>query len=456
MTQRNFFILLVMVAVSYVCHVRSGPTPYSRYVASGFAAIDGAAMEEVPNRELYEGAMRGMVDVLHRRGDVHSEFLPEDEAESIRADIRQQFGGIGVRIRFVDKPPRLVIVGPPEPRTPAARANLLPGDQIAAIDDQPTAPMNMGEVLRRMRGRPGTVVTLTIAPVHTSDTRTVALTREVIVTESILGDTHDRDGKWQFALPNDPRIALVRVTTFGDRTADELLHVLEQQTSQGVEAVVLDLRDNSGGVLDAAVAVCGLFLPGGKLVVELRGRGHPPDRRHTVDVGAKFLALPLAVLVNHNSASAAEIVAACLQDHGRAVIVGERTYGKGTVQRMLEMESGRSLLKLTTAGFWRPSGANIHRPPEASESARWGVSPDAGYEVRLAPDEYAVYRLWRAERDMGGRISEEEIQQTSESDDPPVPEDYVDAQLEKAADYLRDELHRKQEIVEVPSDHSGD
>ena len=152
--------------------------------------------------------------------------------------------------------------------------------------------------------------------------------------------------------------------------------------------------------------------------------------------------LPLAVIVNQNSASAAEIVAACLQDHGRAVVVGQRTYGKGTVQQLLPMESGKSLLKLTSASFWRPSGANIHRMPNVPESAKWGVSPEPGYEVRLSPDEYAVYRRYRVERDMLGQDKDVDIEELAEPDEPPVPADYVDVQLEKAVSYLRGELEK--------------
>ena len=225
----------------------------------------------MPDRELFDAAMQGMVEVLHRHGDEHSQFLTEDEADPLRAEIRQQFGGIGVRIRFVGEPPRLAIVGPPDPGSPAARANLLPGDHILAIDDQPTAKMTMGDVLRLMRGEPGTMVTLTVEQEHEAKPRTVELTREIINIESILGDVHGSDGKWQFALAADPRIALVRITSFGDHTAEELARVLDQLTASGVQAVVLDLRDNAGGALDAAVAVCDLLLPGGKTVVETRG-----------------------------------------------------------------------------------------------------------------------------------------------------------------------------------------
>lgn len=438
MPQRNLLILLAMSIVSFACYVRGGQNPYTRYLASGLDAIDQEAIEKIPERELFDAAMEGMVGVLHKHGDKHSEFLTEEEADPLRAEIHQQFGGIGVRIRFAGKPPRLLISGRPEPNSPAAQANLQSGDHIVEIDERPTATMAIAEVLRLMRGEPGTLLKLRIESEEGAKPRVVELTREVINIESILGDVHGSDGKWQFALATDPRIALVRITSFGDRTAEELQRTLGALTSAGVRAVVLDLRDNAGGALDAAVAVCDLLLPGGKDVVETRGRDRAIRRKYVTAEGEKpFLTLPLAVLVNQNSASAAEIVAACLQDHQRAVVVGQRTYGKGTVQQLLPMESGKSLLKLTSASFWRPNGDNIHRKPDAPESDTWGVSPTSGLDVIHSPDEYAVFRRYREARDMQGLDSDSEAAESSQADLPVVPPDYVDSQLDAAVKHLR-------------------
>ena len=272
-----------------------------------------------------------------------------------------------MRIGFEGEPPRLVIVGPPEPGTPAARANLLPGDRILAIDDHDTEGLAMSDVLGLMRGRPGTTIRLLIQQEHAPQPRSFELVREVINIESILGDRRNEKGAWEFRLADEPRIAHVRIASFGDRTAIEFASILEQVLADGAAAVVLDLRDNAGGALDAAVAVCEMLLPADKLIVETRGRGEALRQRYATSVDGRYLDLPIAVVVNQNSASAAEIVAACLQDHGRAIVAGERTYGKGTVQQLVPLESGRSLLKLTWASFWRPSGARIHRPAGTAE-----------------------------------------------------------------------------------------
>jgi carboxyl-terminal processing protease len=160
MSQRNLLILLLAVVVSYACYVRGEQDPYARYVGDGYAAIRRGALENLPVQELFDGAMDGMVGVLEKHGDEHSQFLSESEAEPLRAEIRQEFGGIGVQIGFEGDPPQLTIVAPPDPGTPAAEKNLLPGDHILAIDGVTTAGMNMGQILPLMRGEPETNITL--------------------------------------------------------------------------------------------------------------------------------------------------------------------------------------------------------------------------------------------------------------------------------------------------------
>jgi carboxyl-terminal processing protease len=306
-----------------------------------------------------------------------------------------------------------------------------------AIDDQATQGMTMADVLRRMRGRPGTKIELLIQQEHAAQPRSVELVREVINIESILGDRRRAQGGWEYRLAADPRVAHIRIASFGDRTALELASILEQVTADGAAAVVLDLRDNAGGALDAAVAVCEVLLPAEKVIVETRGRGQVLRQRYATSADGHYLDLPLAVVVNQNSASAAEIMAACLQDHRRSVVLGERTFGKGTVQQLVPLESGRSLLKLTWASFWRPSGERIHRVAGTAEEGTWGVMPDPGYQRALTPEEYAAYRKYRAERDELGLRRQGS---PTENGAPIVGADFVDEQLQMAVDYLRGKL----------------
>ena len=187
--------------------------------------------------------------------------------------MRQQFGGIGVRIRLLGEPPELVVVGRPDPGTPAARAGVHANDRVLEIDGKPTTGMDMMEVLQRMRGKPGDPLRLLVRHESADHPETIDLVREVITVDSILGDRRSASGGWDYRLEADPRIAQVRVTTFGNKTAQELDRVLSRLTEEGVQAVVLDLRGDAGGSLDAAVDICEMFLPAGKTIVEIHGRG---------------------------------------------------------------------------------------------------------------------------------------------------------------------------------------
>jgi carboxyl-terminal processing protease len=436
MPQRNLIILFLTSLVAYACYVRGERIPHARHVASGLTTIQTGALERVPGEELFDGAMHGMVDVLRRHGDEHSQYLPGDEAEPLRSEIRQQFGGIGVQIHLAGDPARLTIARPPDPGTPADRARLRAGETILAIDDEPTDGMNLLNGLTLLRGDPGSPVRLTVQW-ENAEPRTVELVREIINIESILGDVHDADGKWQFRRADDPRIAHVRIVMFGDRTAEELRYVLDRLTSEGVEAAVLDLRDNAGGALEAAVAVCDLLLPAGQTVVETRGRGGVLLERYVTTGSGQFRDLPLALIINRDSASAAEIVAACLQDHRRAVIVGERSHGKGTVQQLLPLGE-KSLLKLTWAGFWRPSGANIHRGVGDADDGNWGVVPDEGHELRLSTEEYAAYHEYRSERDLFNPSQTQTSDAAQDGADTQTA--FVDRQLELAVEHLQSKL----------------
>jgi len=457
MPQRNLIILLVAVAVAYACFVRGEQNPFARYVASSFDKIESNSLERVPNEELFDRALEAMVGVLNKHGDQHSQFIPSTEADPFQAEMRQEFGGIGVRIRLLGDPPELLVVGSPDPGTPAARADIRANDRVLAINDTPTAGLDMNQVLHLMRGQPGEPLTLLLRHADAEQPEEKELVREVISVDSILGDRRSLDGDWEYRLEADPRIAQVRVTTFGNKTADELQRVLTQLVADGAQAVVLDLRDDSGGSLDAAVAICDMFLPAGKKIVEIRGRDDVVEDRYLSSGNGDFAALPLAVLVNAGSASASEIVAACLQDNGRAAVFGERSYGKGTVQQLIPIESGRSLLKLTSARYVRPSGKNIHRMADASDEDDWGVAPDEGHEVELAPGEYDAFAKYRSLRDVWGELPPAEMLAAEEAkqralaangSDPPESAEFsasgnfVDRPLMAAFEYLQRMLDR--------------
>lgn len=399
MPRRNLLIIVIAIVSCVVCLVRADRSPYGRYLGQVLDAIDRWALQHVPPQQIFDGAMRGIVGQL----DEHSSYISSRDLELFEADLEQEFGGIGVVLQQKGENRQLTVVSPPLFGTPALDAGIRVHDQILNIDGVPTVGMPMEEVVRRMRGKKGEPLVLTLLHRGEDQPVTKRIVRDTIRIPSVLGDFRRPDGSWEYRLAHDPRVGYVRIHSFGERTSEELRSALEPLRAGSIRALVLDLRDNAGGLLPAAVETCDLFLPEGRVIVSIRGR-HPgmEDVRESTGRGG-FLDIPMVILVNHYSASASEIVAACLQDHQRAVVAGERTWGKGTVQHVIPIESGRSILKLTAATYWRPSGKNIHRLGD-DDSGSWGVEPDPGLALPLSEDERAAIREQRNLRDtMFGR-----------------------------------------------------
>ena len=303
-------------------------------------------VDPVPARNLVDGAARGMVAGL----DAHSRFLDADEYEQIRISTSGNYTGVGLEVQADGE--RVVVVAPIE-GSAAARAGLQSGDVLVSIDGVAVDAGQLGEAIQRLRGKPGTAVAVTALRGEAS--LPFRLLRGPVQVHSVrtasLGDG----------------VGYVRITQFSDRTAADLGRALREfrQAPGGLRGLVLDLRDNPGGVLDAAVAVADAFLEQGR-IVSASGRARTASFRHDATPGDLLEGAPLAVLVNGNSASAAEIVAGALKDHGRATLLGARTFGKGSVQTVLPLADGRAL-KLTTARYFTPAGDSIH--------AR-GIDPD--------------------------------------------------------------------------------
>ena len=423
MSRRNLLVILVALFVSAACVVRADHNPYGRYLSQVLDAIDRWALRRVPPHDLFDGAMNGIVGQL----DEYSTYISSRELPLFEANIEQQFGGIGVTVKLEGEPKRLTVVSPPLFGTPAVKAGILVRDQILKIDGVATVGLAMDRVIRLMRGPSGAAVLLTVLHEGARQAVTMEIVRETIQIPSVLGDVHRRDGSWDYRVRRDPRVGLVRITHFGEKTAAELEAALRSLRRTSVQALIIDLRDNAGGLLPAAVETCDLFLPKDRVIVSIRGR-HPglEDVQESSGQGV-FLETPLVVLVNHYSASASEIVAACLQDHKRAAVVGQRTWGKGTVQHVIPIESGRSLLKLTAATYWRPSGKNIHRLQDDPDAA-WGVTPDPGLQVPLTEAEWAAIRAERNRLDGLVSPADRAVERADEAVDDP--------QLERALAYL--------------------
>jgi carboxyl-terminal processing protease len=317
-------------------------------------------VEDVSDHELIEAAIRGMMADL----DPHSAYLGPAEFDEIRISSTGEYSGVGIEVALKDG---VVKVVTPIEDTPAERAGVLAGDTILAIDDVPVDIDNLNDTIDRMRGKSGSTVKITVARDRDSGPLEFTLARASVQVNSVRRDLLA------------PGLGYVRITHFSDTTGRDLeraLSKLRKQNDGDLAGLVLDLRNNPGGVLEAAVAVADVFLEEGVIV---SANGRAPDAKFAMDAqrGDELEGAPIVVLVNKGSASASEIVAGALKDHGRATLVGQQTYGKGSVQTVVPLSDGRAI-KLTTSRYFTPSGASIHER---------GITPDVVLEANAAQAE---------------------------------------------------------------------
>jgi carboxyl-terminal processing protease len=406
-------------------------------------------VKDVSRRELLEAAIEGVLSKL----DPYSSYIDRDEINRFKTTVESQFGGIGIQIGVEDGKIKVIS---PLAGTPAYKAGILAGDTIVEIDGKPVGDITLDEAVKRLKGEAGTAVSLTVQHADSTEKKTVAITREMIHVETVMGDRRKPDDSWDFMLDRDKHIGYIRLTSFSRDTTRDLTAALKELKEQGLRGLVLDLRFNPGGLLTSAVEISDLFLPSGR-IVSTQGRNTAERTWEAVKEGT-FDGFPMAVLVNRYSASASEIVSAALQDHDRAVVIGERTWGKGSVQNVIELEGGKSALKLTTAGYRRPNGHNIHRFPDAKETDEWGVMPNDGMELKLSDTEMAELLRIRRDRDIlvaknkaaaeapnKEAAAEEAKDDTTAAEDeaaekvaqPITPADWAhDKQLQKAVEYI--------------------
>jgi carboxyl-terminal processing protease len=395
MPPRNLLCLILTAVLALACYGQVQRNRYGRSLGGVLDKISRRYYEPVDDAKLFQAGVEGMVDQL---GDDYSAYYSPREQQEFEASINKRFEGVGMEVTLDPKTKQLTVLTPLV-GSPAYLAGIRAGDRILKVDGRSTQGMSLMDSIELLHGPPGTSVTLAV--LHEGQQRPVEIeiTRKTIEVDTVRGDTRNADGSWNFFLPGHEGIGYIRVLGFAEKTSEELRQALEGLQAHGMRGLVLDLRDNPGGLLPAAVGVCDLFIRSG-MIVSTRGRDHQILESWQASGKGAFNGFPLAVLVNHESASASEIVAACLQDHHRAVIVGQRTWGKGTVQEVTDLGDRRGELKLTVASYWRPSGENIHRGHDAGPAAAWGVRPDAGCEVAVDAEEWRKLYRWRLERDV--------------------------------------------------------
>ncbi|PYK30691.1 MAG: carboxyl-terminal protease [Verrucomicrobia bacterium] len=342
--------------------------------------------------ELITAALKGMLSSL----DPHSQFMDPDDFRDMQEDTRSRFNGLGIEVAIKNGLPTIVT---PMEDTPAARAGILSGDQILKINGTSTEKMDLQDVINHLRGTPGQKIALTLIRPATKEVKDYQLERAEIKVQSVKGaKLLDPELTGAF------KIAYVRLIQFNEPTADELGRALDQLQKDGMQALILDLRNNPGGLLNSAVDVCGQFLPPNTKVVSTQGRVASQQREYTTSgVPRDRPNFPMAVLVNEGSASGAEIVSGALKDLHRAILVGETTFGKGSVQNVMQLPDG-SALRFTTAKYYTPGKQVIHGN---------GVAPNI--RVPMSPEQE---RQLFAARSSGDTIRPDEDKNFIKGNDP--------------------------------------
>ncbi|MBC6406328.1 MAG: S41 family peptidase [Rhodospirillales bacterium] len=370
-------------------------------------------VDEVTDEELIKEAIRGMLTSL----DPHSSYLDRDELKDVQEQTRGEFGGLGIQVTMQDG---LVQVIAPIDDTPAARAGLQSGDLIAGIEGETVQGLTLNQAVDRLKGKVGTEVTITVLR-GDEEPFDVTLVRAIITVASV---RHRIEG----------RIGYIRITQFNDQSTEgleEAIEEIEEELGDTLIGYVLDLRNNPGGLLDQAISVTDAFLEQGE-IVSTRGRNSDDMTRYNARPGDLTGGKPIVVLINDGSASASEIVSGALKDHRRAILMGTRSFGKGSVQTIVPLP-GHGAMRLTTARYYTPSGVSIQAT---------GIEPDI--EVALATIEPLDVGELRHEEDLRGSLEnpqEEEADETpaaadgGEVSDDSKPEEPADGSSEPTEDY---------------------
>ncbi len=374
-------------------------------------------VDPVTDEKLIEAALNGMLSSL----DPHSGYLTKKNFEDMQTQTHGEFGGLGIEVTMDNT---LVKVVSPIDDTPAAKAGLQPGDLITHLDNKPVTEMTLNEAVDKMRGVPGTKITLTVRRGGLSGQPfDVTLTRAVIHIQSVRWSAKDD-------------IAYIRITTFNEQTMpglDKALAEADKQMGSKLIGYVLDLRNNPGGLLEQGINVAGSFLEAGKEVVSTRGRHKEENQSFLAKGGDKTRGKPIAVLINGGSASAAEIVAGALQDYRRALLIGTKSFGKGSVQTILPV-SGGGAMRLTTARYYTPSGRSIQA---------LGIEPDI--TVQPAKLEEIATGQGLHEADLRGALSNDTIKPDKDAKPKPDADGNDKGKKDKDSDKTSDKSDKKDE-----------
>ena len=363
-------------------------------------------VEDVKTKELVNGAIKGMLTSL----DPHSSYMTPEAYKDMQVETKGEFGGLGIQIGMKDE--ALTVIAPIED-TPAFKAGIKAGDKILKINNESTKDMSMQDAVSKMRGAPKTSVTLSILRDGWNEIKEFTVMRDIIKIQSVKSRILDNN------------IGYVKLSQFQEQSSDDLAAALKKLNEAKVNSLILDLRNDPGGLLNSAIDVTSQFLPKDKLVVYTKSKSGEKSEFHTS--GKQLFTAPMIVLVNQGSASASEIVAGALKDWNRAVILGTQTFGKGSVQTVIPL-SGNAGLRLTTAKYYTPKGTTIQNT---------GITPDIIVKL-TAKNGVKEHRVLR-EKDLANHLKNEQIESLPDEEEtaPMEVDEKDDVQLQRAMDILK-------------------
>ena len=447
MPRLNYYLILAAV-LAYL--LTAGVTLRDRLLISTLHRIEHNAYFDPSAKDLFEGAMSGMANILSDEfGDGYSLYIPPSKETIYRDILDDRYEGIGISLRtHKTGEEEKLFIDYPLYESPAYRAGLRSGDQILQINGTPVADKNISEIFQLLRQQESEI-RLSVLPFGQTEPKDFFVHREKNYYPGIVGNYFD-SGSRIFCLEAHPKIGYIWILSFNRATAKEFSDALNSMMQSGAKAFILDLRDNPGGDVWNCVLTARMLMPpdsvAGNVVAMVQDRDGTRRLRHrhfVLTEGSQRCTLPMVVLINGETASSSEILAAALQDHQRATVVGTRSFGKGVIQGIIELPFQSGILQLTDSVYLRPNGANIHRKKNAADSDDWGVRPDKTVEFSEA-EQSAInaYRILRANviADQRPAVLDQFRQQIAESLDGQFEftgtAPYYDRQLDEAVKIL--------------------
>ena len=406
MHRRNLLIVAIVVPGCLLACAAQDRTGQGKRFAEVIQHIDKGYFRTVDSEQLFQAAMEG----VFRKLDDRSEYIEPSKLKNYERDFKKEFAGVGVELDTEPSSGDIIVVAPVY-GGPAWRAGIRSGDRIISVENIKTSGRTLSEVVSQFRGVVGSKADLCIKKQGVSQNglsavQDVTISRQNITIESVRGDRRLPGGKWNWWLEGEPNIVYLRISHFGNRTGLEIAQLIEKLVfNQVPKGLIIDLRGNSGGMLQAGIAVCDLFLEDGLIAAVANDRLKDRSNRKQLQQewaatpGQVLEGTPIAILVDEFTASVAEIVAASLQDHKRATIVGSRSFGNASVQTITTLSNGPGAIRLTTNEYQRPSGTSLNRLSTSRDSDAWGVRPDSNFAFSPTRKQLEDWITWRQDRD---------------------------------------------------------